>query len=357
MWRAFVIVVCLAGVCFAADDENVVPEMELRDQIASHTRQLLRDRKFPELEALAEDYRSNKTRLPSGFWKLANFYAGLESPGQGASGANWESHLRLLEEWQSSSPQSPTPLTGLAAAYVAYAWQGRGTGYARDVSEDGWRLFRERLGKAEEMIQKARTNSLYDPNLAVSELTVAKGLNWSTEKYERTFNEAVSKEPCYPYYYLARAGYLLPRWYGEPGDVERFASQAIKLNEACEGKGIYSRIAVYLLSYKGRDEWFFDVYKLSWPKVQEGFRDLEQRYPHSDWNLNEYCLLACHAKDSKTADELFKRIGDHWDTSVWQTEATFHKWQQWAAHPTPIPDRHADAISRWKQWLRDLMAW
>jgi hypothetical protein len=356
--RLFLLAAVVAFPSLAEQDDSVVPEMEQRDQITAHARQLLRDRKFAELEAEAENSRVNKVRLPSGFWTLNNFYEGLESPAYGASGAGWDAHLRLLEEWQAAFPKSPTPQTALAGAYAKYAWQARGTGYAREVTEEGWRLFRERLTKAAAVIQKAQAESHYDPHLADVELIVAKGLSWPADKYERIFNEAVKREPCYPYYYLQRAGYLLPRWNGEPGDVERFAAQAIQLSEACEGKGIYARIAVYLLPYKDKEQWFFDAYKLSWPKVRQGFDDLEKRYPNSAWNLNEYCLLACHAQDAKTAAGLFKRIGEHWDSTVWRTEGDFRRWQEWSEHPTPIhTTEHPDAGTRWKQWLRDLLSW
>lgn len=343
----------------AGNGDCTVSESDQNTQISNQSRQLLRERKFAELESIAEDFRSNKVRLPSGLWKLSIFYDGLERPGYSASGQDWVVHFVLLNEWRAAFPKSATVRTALASAYTTYAWEARGSGFAKTVTDEGWQLFRKRLGQAEEIIAEAEAESLYDPHLAAVHLMVGKGASWPEQRHERVFNEAARREPCYPLYYFQRANWLLPRWNGRPGDCERFADQAIALNESCEGKGIYARIAVYLNRYQDRDEWFFDVYKLSWPTVHEGFAELERRYPDSLWNLNSHCSLACSARDWTAATELFQRIGDRWDGSVWGNEGEYQRWKNWAANPVerPVyPQGVAGYVARWRQALRGMVA-
>ena len=346
----------------AEGDDYTVSEMEQRRQISHQAQQLLRERKFAELESLAEDYRTNKTRLPSGLWKLYNFYEGLERPGYNASGQEWVAHFDLLNEWRTARPKSPTARTALASAYASYAWEARGSGYANTVTEEGWRLFKQRLKQAEDIIREAEGESLYDPHLASVHLQVGKGSSWPEREYRQVFEAAIKREPCYPPYYFQRINWLMPRWSGNPGDSERFAQQAISLNEGCEGKGLYSRLAVYLLMYKGHDSWFFDVFKFDWPTVRDGFDELEKQYPHSSWNLNYYCLFACEAQDDKTAHRLFQRIGDRWESSVWNNEGVYRKWENWAANPSAHPLERGDSSAHpvlWKKLLRIwvLMSW
>jgi hypothetical protein len=350
LW-GFVFALATGGSSLAAADEFAVSEAELRRQIVEQARRLLRQRQFAELEALAEDFRSHKTRLPSGLWKLYDLYEGLKRPGFEVSGQDWVAHFELLNEWRTAFPKSPTVRTALAAAYADYAWEARGSGYASTVTEEGWRLFRQRLKQAEQVIDDAEAESLYDPHLACVHLQVGKGSSWPARRHKQVFEQAIEREPCYPPYYFQRINWLLPRWNGAPGDSERFANEAVRLNENCEGTGLYARLAVYLYGYKPKDQWFFDAFELSWPKVRDGFDELEKHYPHSLWNLNYYCLLACHARDRQTAARLFERIGERWDGSVWGNEGVYREWKNWAENPAMNPAGQPTVVTSFPRWV------
>jgi hypothetical protein len=351
---------CVTTQSRAQEDDSTVSEMEQRRQISQHTAELLRAENFTELEKVADEYRTNKTRLPSGFWKLYNFYEGVEAPRASSTGRDWELHLARLEKWRAQSPQSITAHTALAAAYVKYAWQARGSGYGNTVTEEGWQLFRERLHKAEGYVEDARKLPSVDPHLDYVNLILARGLGWEWPRYNAVFDDAVKREPGYMYLYFQKATYALPRWSGKRGDVEKFALAAMRLTPKTDGKAMYARLAVCLKQYLGKDAWLFGAYHLSWPDVKEGFRDLEKRYPHSLWNLNQFCVTACHAKDSQTAHELFERIGDRWDGDVWNNEGQYRKWKNWAENPSAHPDatgEKAEEPSLWRRILGDLLSW
>jgi hypothetical protein len=354
---------CLVSVTtrsLAQEDDSTVSEMEQRRQISRHAADFLHAESFEELEMTGEEFRTKRTRLPSGFWKLYNLYEGIESPRASSTGHDWEMHLARLEKWRAQYPQSIAALTALAGAYVNYAWQARGGGFAKTVTEEGWQLFRERLHKAEGYVEAARKLPATDPHLDCVNLILARGLDWDWRQYNAVFDDAVKREPQYVYLYFQKATYSMPRWHGKRGDVERFALEAARLTRDSDGKAIYARLAVCLKQYMDKDAWFFDVYHLSWPDVREGFRDLEKQYPHSAWNLNQFCLMACHAKDFKTAHELFARIGDRWDGDVWNNEGQYRKWKNWAENPSALTTDMGESdgeLPLWKRLLRYLSSW
>ena len=210
--------------------------MEQRRSVTRDATEALRAENFDELEKTAEEFRTKKTRLPSGYWKLFNFYEGLASPHRGATGEDWKVHLARVEKWRTQHPQSITAHTALAGSYVQYAWEARGSGYANKVTKEGRELFKQRLDKAKEYVDAARKLPATDPQLDVVTLRMARGLGWDWAKYDAVFHAAVKREPQYMYLYFEKATYALPRWNGSPGDVERFASQTTRMTQAAEGK-------------------------------------------------------------------------------------------------------------------------
>ena len=93
-----------------------------------------------------------------------------------------------------------------------------------------------------------------DPQLDCEELIIGgKGLGWDLRQYNSVFDDAVKREPEYLYLYLQKAEYLLPRWSGRRGDIERFALQAVRLTHRTpRWKAIYARLAGSLRRYFAR---------------------------------------------------------------------------------------------------------
>jgi len=56
-----------------------------------------------------------------------------------------------------------------------------------------------------------------------AQITVALGQGWSRTDHDKLFEEAITFEPKFWYSDLAQAKFLMPRWYGEPGDWEKVA--------------------------------------------------------------------------------------------------------------------------------------
>jgi tetratricopeptide (TPR) repeat protein len=69
------------------------------------------------------------------------------------------SDFAVLNEYCSKFSASPWPFLFRGQFYVWYAWQARGTGWASTVTEEGWKLMKERLAQAIDDFLAAARNS------------------------------------------------------------------------------------------------------------------------------------------------------------------------------------------------------
>jgi tetratricopeptide (TPR) repeat protein len=201
---------------------------------------------FDLLGQAAAAARSTGERIPGGGWKLALIYSALSEPegGKNAPDAEWLYQISKLKKWSESDAGSVTARVGLAQAYVGYAWQARGDGRANTVTEEGGRLFQERLDAARRVLDGAKSAGQRCPHWYATMLGVALGQGWDPASYDQLFAEATAFEPSYTAYYEQKAYYLLPRWYGRQGDWARFAEEAASRVGGGEGSALYYRVVM-----------------------------------------------------------------------------------------------------------------
>src|ERR1700724_1492406 len=97
---------------------------------------ILKEEKFGELDCLADHARSGKERLTGGIWKIHLLYEGLRQPVPypvHATQEDWTYLLQRLRRWVKARPESITARVALALAYLDYAHDARGSGYANTV--------------------------------------------------------------------------------------------------------------------------------------------------------------------------------------------------------------------------------
>src|SRR6202035_1748768 len=96
--------------------------------------QMLKHEEFDKLDCVANQVRSSKERFPGGAWKIHELYAGLYDPIQypvrHATQEDWSNLLQKLKQWKTTRPKSITARVALARAYIRYAYDARGQGYA-----------------------------------------------------------------------------------------------------------------------------------------------------------------------------------------------------------------------------------
>jgi hypothetical protein len=285
---------------------------------------------FDKIDELADAARSTKARLTGGFWDIHVLYGALTNPpyhGEDPTESEWKIQLDRLQRWVTQKPKSVTARVALAGAYINYAWYARGAGYADGVTEQGWQLFAERLDTAAKILADAYNLPVKDPEWFVEMQLVLRAQQRSMEMQTAFFEKAIAFDPDYHYFYRMQAETLLPKWEGEEGQMALFAEQAANRVGGTKGDIIYYEIAAFVnCSCDARNQ----AYGLSWPRIKRGYAAVEKQYGASLANMNLMAKFAGAAGDPDFANEMFTRIGDYWDQTVWHKRENFDRVRTWA---------------------------
>jgi len=286
-----------------------------RDALTKQVKMMFEKKRFAELDAMAEKFRENKSRFPDGSWKLQVFYTGFDLSTNTPEWA-FPMYISKAEDWRRTRPTSVTAQCVLAKAWMDYAWQERGGGYAGEVKEKSWDLVHERLDKAWKIVNEPLAPGVGDcPNRLNLRLRLAKAMGIEREDFEALFLEAKRQEPGYYQHYAVKADYLTPRWHGEEGDWQQFITKVADQNPQGEGASIYTRVAWSM--YFGNEWKDFQGSGIYWDRMKTGFKEIEHNYPDSPWILNTFAMFACRADDLESMTALFKRI----DAGLYYPEA------------------------------------
>ena len=297
---------------------------------------LLKEEKFAELDCLADHARSERERLPGGLWKIQLLYQGLRQPvshPMHATQEDWTYLLQRLQKWVKARPESITARVALALAFLDYANDARGTGYANTVSESGWKLFGERTADAKQILDEASKLASKCPEWYVAMQMVSINQGWSVTEARALFEEANKFEPEYYIYARDLAFYLLPKWSGEAGDTEKFVQEIADRVGGDKGDILYFQVAAakYVICGCNNNP------HLSWDRIKRGFEASEKRYGVSMLNLNRIAYLASYfgERDPVYADKIFSRIGEQWDEETWGKKETFENMKKWVSAVAP----------------------
>jgi hypothetical protein len=297
---------------------------------------MLHRSRFDQLDCVANRARANKERFPGGMWKLHEMYKGLNDPAprKHATEEDWDTILKLLQGWIDAHPKSATAWTAQAWAWISYADAARGTGYSNTVSESGWKLYEERTERAEKVLEQASTLSVRCPEYYVVKLNIAENQSWGKDRILALFNEALALEPDYYYYGRGVAMLLEPKWFGDPGDTEKFMEDVADRIGGEKGDAFYFQVASSSDVICGCD----NQPQLSLERIERGYEAVEKQYGVSMLNLNRLAYMTLHdgKADVVVADKTFTRIGTQWDQDTWDDQRDFQQMKSWTAQMLPI---------------------
>jgi parallel beta-helix repeat protein len=292
---------------------------------------------FSKLGAIASQLRTQKSRFKNGNWQLSHFY---ETLGSSWLGVRDFSKLKdKIDKWITEEPNSITPRIALAKAYKELAWEARGGGYVNEVSEKGWKEFKENSEKAEKVLTEAEDLNVPDPELYVTWLDIGMGLGKTNEEMNSLFDKGIAIEKYYWPLYTTRAWSITPRWGGKPGQLEAFAKHAVELTKEKDGQILYLKVAHVLIGKKDSEPQQFKELGFSYKLLQQACDNYVRLYPDTNdlYMTNVRCFLACAYEDRDKAMPLFVEIGSNWDKSVWCEEDTFNKYKRWVLTKTEKP--------------------
>ncbi|MGH9823204.1 MAG: hypothetical protein ACREDR_08135 [Blastocatellia bacterium] len=312
---------------FGPDAEvDAIPryEAEIRAKVMSG--------RFDELEKTAANLRTTKERFAGGAWRLERFYtgAGLPLNDNKAPDSEWKPQLDKLETWVEERPDSLTAHIALGRALLEYGWRARGEGYADTVTEDGNRLFSQRVTDASRVLASVGASKNADPAWYSVMLEIGISQGWNRAEFEKVFEEGVSVAPLYHYLYFDKARYLMPRWYGRLGDDERFMDESRRRLGGKEGSAMYYLIGEYLFPYYGFRTFITDS-KVCWEIMKEGYFAMESLHSPNVSHMNYMAKMCALAREKPMCKWLFIRLGDQWDPAPWpKGKPDFEEYKSWA---------------------------
>ncbi|MBM3460885.1 MAG: DUF4034 domain-containing protein [Armatimonadetes bacterium] len=301
---------------------------------ATEMRLQLRDlwerERYAELEGVADALRNEIQPLAS-IVRLETFYAGMRREGQGFSTVDdFRAFVAGQDAWKKAIPTSTTARLVTAEGWMQHAWDARGNATGEQVTEEALKAFNERMAGAKPLLEDAEKQveeaGVKDPHLYSAMIAHATATAGSIETVNALFEKGMELNLQYSPLYLEKAAWLLPRWHGKEGDVEKFAGESVEKTKADTGIGMYAIVTRAAYTYLGNAT--FTETKLSWPDTKKGFEDLERLSPES-LRLNLFARIACAAGDRETARGLLQHIDTDWEPSVWGTRLDLENWKKW----------------------------
>lgn len=223
----------------------------------------------------------------------------------------------------------------------------RGNGTADQVTDEGWRLFKERLEVAHNAVEHAWSLDPQDPQIPTLMISVVLGQQTGRPEMEKWFARAMRADPDNYEACRAKLHFLLPEWYGTRDDMVGFGRQCV----ASTNWG--GRVPLILvdahsefdrtLSGQERNEYWFlpDV----WPDIKAGYEkfallnpdETRFRYPYA-W----YALRCLQTNDFVEQINLIRKSDSDFNYGYFGGKTAFD--QEWAfATGTPMPTNGAAA--------------
>jgi len=296
---------------------------------ADHVHSLLDQGNYAELESIAQTNRLERGRFVAGDWRNNEFFNAVVwvSPGAVPKDPDYQEQIEKLKKWQAARPDSAAAKIAIAKLYVHYADFARGTGYADTVSRNQWKQYRTRTAIAKQALLEAATLKEREPHWYLVMQQIAHNEGWEKADARELLDQALAFEPDYFHFYRAYSTYLLPQWYGDPGEIPAFAKQVASKHPEPAGSILYFQIISSLTCYCGRE--VDELKAADWQKLQLGFANLQAGYGLSDLNANRFAEMATVFDDKPVAHEAFRHVIQR-DTDVWITEDSFQCARAWA---------------------------
>jgi len=230
----------------AAQEQKAAEAGEALTLSPIHTRRY----SWAEVETAIGRIRDARTTSPQVQSSLNEWYNLIADPSFSESQEVPE-HCVKLAVWAKARSDSPIPLIAQAKALLNYAWHVRENGLASNAPASGQEAFRSHVAEARQMLEQAIKLGVKDGEAHALLVDIARAEGRSLAEARARFDAGCAVDPTYVWLYSAMAEYLLPRWYGKLGDVEKFAEEVVRTLPGDDGLDAYGHIAYVVNQYDG----------------------------------------------------------------------------------------------------------
>ncbi|MFE7563653.1 hypothetical protein [Kitasatospora sp. NPDC057500] len=231
------------------------------------------------------------------------------------------SDLEGTEEWLAKAvaerPEDTLVLLLSGARQISWAWEARTGARAKDVTEEGWRLFGERLETAEEQLLEVAER---EPGWLAPWYFLqvgARGASLGRTVATTRFDAALRRDPGHLASHQQRLQQLCAKWGGSHEEMHAFARTAML--GAPEGSPLGELVAAAHLEHwldlpDGEDHAY-----LTGPAVRTSLREavlrsvLHPAYrPRRDWRAthNTFAMVLSLADERELAHAVFATLDD-----------------------------------------------
>jgi len=316
---------------------NVLPAQSDFNQdileVLERAENLLLNREYEQLNEFFEKARDERTRSLSGALHLTNSYEHLGSPRSGSTNARIAitDRQQLLEAWNQASPSVASHIA-LTDCLWSLARKYRGGGLAGTITLEGSMGMQQALEAAEEAIQDAarlaEKENVQDPCIALYLMRIGHYMGRDRETMQGYLKQGYEIDPWFVTSISTMANYLLPRWYGEEGDLLEFASEWGDETQTQIGDVAYAIVAMSAFDFNEETE--FREGGFEWQRAKSGLLRWLEEAPDSPSRLGTIARFAHIARDRPVAREMIERLEGRWDTDLWTYELSFERTARWA---------------------------
>jgi len=237
--------------------------------------------------------------------KLEIFYGVLAQAPRGPAGAPVP-YSEAIVDWLKARPKSKVPRLAAALHEVRGAWDARGAGSAATVTEAGWQVFHARIEAACALLAQAEELPGDDPYFYKLIFTVAKAQSWKRAEVEKYYAAMMKTSPDYFPAHASFATMLMPRWGGEPGDMERQTAASADRVGGARGDELYASVVGELITYHRRK--FFEETQFDYERVIRGYDSILARHPNAVVALQAAAYLSSVKNDVPRAAKYFQQL-------------------------------------------------
>jgi len=246
---------------------------------------------------------------------------------------------KIEAELAKSRPESSILYTYRGSFNTRYAWDARGGGYANTVTEDGWRLFGQRLQAAKAALDKAWQLDPANSEAPRAMLSVELGQGRAREDMELWFKRAMTADPDNYDACKAKLYYLEPKWHGSPAAMLEFGRECLKtgnykarlplvLADAHEAISVYQDNADAYFTQPG-----------VWKDIQAAYEPYLKAFPKASFDRSKYVFLACRAQQWEAAHQQFGLLGEDVQLNVFGGRERYDQLRQEAARWAQLPPK------------------
>jgi membrane associated rhomboid family serine protease len=274
----------------------------MRRAVGCRAQQLFHERDYEALEALMRDAAARLNDLPDGSSSIDAIFGGLSTmffEGIYDLGAL----MGRTADWRRAVKDPLMAEIVEVMIFRDWAWMARGQSSADEVSGQSWMLFGHRSQMATAALESLRPMAEDLPYWHKLSIDTALDTSEDKDKTRAIFDTAVARFPRYDALYTSMLRVLMPRWSGSFEEVDELISN-VTTRGAEQDLELYARLYWSYFLLEQDDTNIFVEAKASWTNMDIGFADLIKRYPHSDYLLNAYAVMACVALDRERYAEL-----------------------------------------------------